>query len=110
MMERNGEFIISQIKQSVIRKENMRKNSRRPIGYQSISLVKYKKDYQMQLRYKQDATVFSSGFITPEMMRQCRELPSLQPDYGVVKTSPYIFYSAVFAFESLRKILDIASF
>lgn len=104
-MTADGEFILAQIKQNVLRKENMRKNSRRPIGFQSISLVKYKKDYQMQLRYS--SNIFKSGFITPEMLQQCKEIPSLQPDYGVVKTTPYIFYSSVFAFDKVVKILDI---
>lgn len=107
-MMKDGEFIVSQIKQNVLRKENMRKNSRRPIGFQSISLIKYKKDYQLQLRHHQSqATVYSSGFITPSMLQQCREIPSLQPDYGVVKTMPYIFYSSVFAFDNVLKVLGI---
>ena len=84
----------------------MRKNSRRPIGFQSISLVKYKKDYQQQLRYQQ-TSAYSSGFITAEMLRQCREMPSIEPDYGVVKTMPYIFYSSVFAFNNVLKLLNI---
>jgi hypothetical protein len=106
-MMKDGEFIVAQIKQNVLRKENMRKNSRRPIGFQSISLVKYKKDYQMQLRYQPHSTVYSSGFITPQMLQQCREMPSLQPDYGVTKTMPYIFYSSVFAFDNILKSLGI---
>lgn len=106
-MLKDGEFIISQIKQNVARKENMRKNSRRPIGFQSISLIKYKKDYLQQLRFNPQATVYSSGFITPEMLQQCHEMPSLQSDYGVVKTKPYIFYSSVFAFDKLLHKLEI---
>lgn len=107
-MMKDGEFIVAQIKQNVLRKENMRRNSRRPIGFQSISLIKYKKDYQLQLRYQQpQSTVYSSGFITPVMLQQCHEMPSLQPDYGVVKTMPYIFYSSVFAFDNVLKVLGI---
>lgn len=106
-MTQDGEFILSQIKQNVLRKENMRKNSRRPIGFQSISLVKYKKDYNQQLRFQPQATVYSSGFITPAMLQQCREIPSLQPDYGVVKLKPYIFYSSVFAFDNVLSVLSI---
>lgn len=109
MLMKDGEFIVAQIKQNVLRKENMRKNSRRPIGFQSISLVKYKKDYQLQLRYHPHSTIYSSGFITPQMLQQCREMPSLQPDYGVVKTKPYIFYSSVFAFDEILKLLNIRS-
>lgn len=108
-MIKDGDFIISQIKQNVARKENMRKNSRRPIGFQSISLIKYKKDYLQQLRFNPQTTVYSSGFITPEMLQQCREMPSLQPDFGVVKTKPYIFYSSVFAFDNLLDKLEINS-
>lgn len=106
MTMKDGEYIISQIKQNVLRKENMRKNSRRPIGFQSISLIKYKKDYQLQLRH-QPQTVYSSGFITPEMLKQCREMPSMEPDYGVVRMHPYIFYSSVFAFDTILSALDI---
>jgi abnormal spindle-like microcephaly-associated protein len=107
ILMKDGEFIVAQIKQNVLRKENMRKNSRRPIGFQSISLIKYKKDYQLQLRHQAQTTVYSSGFITPEMLQQCREMPSVNPDYGVVKTMPYIFYSSVFAFDNVLKILNI---
>jgi hypothetical protein len=106
MTMKDCEYIILQIKQNVQRKENMRKNSRRPIGYQSISLIKYKRDYQLQLRH-QPQTVYSSGFITPEMMKQCRQYPTFEPDYGVVRMHPYIFYSSVFAFESVLKSLGI---
>ena len=108
MMMKDGEFIMAQIKQNVARKENMRRNSRRPIGFQSISLIKYKKDYQLQLSH-QPQTVYSSGYITPDMMKQCRQFPTLEPDYGVVRMSPYIFYSSVFAFESVLKSLGIHS-
>jgi abnormal spindle-like microcephaly-associated protein len=104
---KDGEFIVSQIKNNVARKENMRRNSRRPIGFQSISLIKYKKDYQLQLRHQPQSTMFSSGFITPEMLQFCKELPSIEPDYGVVKTKPYIFYSSVFAFDTILKSLNI---
>ncbi|KAL7019821.1 hypothetical protein ACKWTF_011267 [Chironomus riparius] len=107
MMMKDGEYIMSQIKQNVLRKENMRKNSRRPIGFQSISLIKYKKDYQLQLRHQ--PTVYSSGFITAEMLKQCRQLPSLEPDYGVVRMHPYIFYSSVFAFDCVLAALDITN-
>lgn len=106
-MTRDGEFILWQIQQSVVRKETMRGNSRRPIGFQSISLVKYKRDYQQQLRFQPQATRFSSGFITPEMLQRCHEMPSIQPDYGVVKKRPYIFYSSVFAYEQLLKVLEL---
>lgn len=108
MMMKDGEFILAQIKQSVARKENMRRNSKRPIGFQSISLVKYKKDYQLQLSH-QPQTVYSSGYITPEMMKQCRQLPTLEPDYGVVRMHPYIFYSSVYAYETVLKSLGIHS-
>jgi abnormal spindle-like microcephaly-associated protein len=109
MLMKDGEFLLSQIKQMVIRKENMRRNSRRPIGFQSISLIKYKKDYQLQLRYKSNVNEFSSGFITPQMLQQCRELPSLNPDFGVVKLNPYIFYSSVFAYDCILKKLNISN-
>lgn len=107
MLMKDGEFILQQIKQLVIRKENMRRNSRRPIGFQSISLTKYKKDYQLQLRFKNNNNEFSSGFITAQMLQECREMPSLVSDFGVVKLKPYIFYSSVFAFDCILDILNI---
>lgn len=107
MLMKDGEFLLQQIRQMVIRKENMRRNSRRPIGFQSISLIKYKKDYQLQLRFKNNINEFSSGFITPLMLQQCREMPSLVSDFGVVKLKPYIFYSSVFAFDNILDILNI---
>lgn len=106
---KDGEFIMTQIKQNVLRKENMRRNSRRPIGFQSISLIKYKKDYQLQLRHQPHSmwSQFSTGFISAEMLKQCRKFPSIEPDYGVVRMHPYIFYSSVFAFDNVLNALDI---
>lgn len=109
MTSGDGVLILNQIKQNVTRKENMRKNSRRPIGFQSISLIKYKKDHQLQLGHQPAMTAFSSGYITPEMLKQCRQLPTLEPDYGVVRMHPYIFYSSVFAYETILTSLGIHS-
>ena len=106
MMQQDGSFVMSQIKVQVKRKENMRANSRKPIGFQSISLHKYQKDYQL-LQHNQYISQYSSGFITPAMLQQCKQMPSFAPDYGVVKTKPYIFYSSVFAYDQILRILDI---
>ncbi|CAO1438479.1 unnamed protein product [Diamesa tonsa] len=106
MMQQDGSYVMSQIKMQVKRKENMRRNCRKPIGFQSISLHKYQKDYQL-LQQNQHTSQYSSGFITPAMLQQCKQMPSFAPDYGVVKTKPYIFYSSVFAYDQILKILDI---
>ncbi|CAO1402944.1 unnamed protein product [Diamesa serratosioi] len=106
MMQQDGSFVMSQIRVQVKRKENMRANSKKPIGFQSISLHKYQKDYQL-LQQKQYISQYSSGFITPAMLQQCKQMPSFAPDYGVVKTKPYIFYSSVFAYDQILRILDI---
>lgn len=108
MLKQNGDFIMSQIKQNVLRKERMRKNSRRPIGFQSISLFMYKKDYLMQTD-QVSQNIYSSGYITAELLQRCRQLPSLIADYGVVRTKPYIFYSSVFAFDTILTKLNINS-
>lgn len=109
MMQQDGSFVMSQIKMQVKRKENMRTNSRKPIGFQSISLHKYQKDNQLlqQNQQNQHTSQYSSGFITPAMLQQCKQMPSFAPDYGVVKTKPYIFYSSVFAYDQILNILGI---
>lgn len=106
MMQQDGSYVMSQIKMQVKRKENMRTNSRKPIGFQSISLHKYQKDHQ-QVPHNQHTSQYSSGFITPAMLQQCKQMPSFAPDYGVVKTKPYIFYSSVFAYDQILNILGI---
>ena len=106
MTQQDGTFVMSQIKIQVKRKENMRTNSRKPIGFQSISLHKYQKDYQL-LQQNQHTSKYSSGFISPAMLQQCKQMPSIAPDYGVVKTTPYIFYSSVFAYDQVLQILEI---
>ena len=37
------------------------------------------------------------------MLQQCEQIPSFAPDYGVVKTKPYIFHSSVFAYYNVLK-------
>lgn len=36
-----------------------------------------------------------------------RELPHFDPDYGVVRGKPYVFYCSIYAFEIVLDILGI---
>lgn len=70
---------LRETKKLVLRKEKMRKNDGRP-PYGCLERP------------------------TPALMKAS---PNTEVDYGVVKKKPYIFYSSVFAFESILKSLDV---
>ena len=94
-------YILPQIKSLVQRMERMQNNRKKHVGFQSISLKKYQKEYQnQQVRMQEQA----SDPVTLKAL----PYPSIDPDYGVVKTTPYIFYSSVAAFDAVLHKLDIS--
>lgn len=95
MTNREALYILRNTKSLVSRKEKMRQNSKHPLGFNSISLQAYKKEKQF---LPQQQVVYGQNL---------KEVPALEPDYGVVKTKPYIFYSSVFAFETILDKLGI---
>uniref|UniRef100_A0A1A9W4G5 Abnormal spindle-like microcephaly-associated protein ASH domain-containing protein n=1 Tax=Glossina brevipalpis TaxID=37001 RepID=A0A1A9W4G5_9MUSC len=79
-------YMVRETKKLVARKEKMKQNVRKPI----LANV-FNNQQQQQL---------SSGFSS-------HALPSLEPDYGVIHTSPYTFISSVYAFDSVLQKLGI---
>lgn len=93
---RDANYILHNIQQLVARKEKMRQNSKRPLGFTSVSLQAYKKEKQF---LAQQQVIYG--------LQNLHDLPALEPDYGIIKAKPYIFYSSVFAFETILSKLDI---
>lgn len=93
-------YVLPQIKSLVLRMERMQNNRKKPVGYQSISLKKYQKEYQNQQIYMQEMA-------SDPISLRTLPFPSIDPDYGVVKTKPYIFYSSVAGFDAVLNKLNI---
>lgn len=92
---RDAFYILRNIQHLVARKEKIRQNSKRPIGFTSISLQAYKKENR---NLPQQQIIYGVNL---------KEEPALHPDYGVIKKKPYIFYSSVFAFKTIIDKLNI---
>ncbi|XP_035902874.1 protein abnormal spindle [Anopheles stephensi] len=78
MISKDAIYMLRETKKLVQRKEKMRKNVQRPVG----CLVAP----------------------NPQLMRT---VPALEPDYGVNRTKPYVFYSSVFGFERVLQKLEV---
>ncbi|XP_055848549.1 protein abnormal spindle [Episyrphus balteatus] len=80
-------YVVRETKKLVARKEKMKKNIRKPLMSAAV------RDHH--------GIVFGD-----------KALPSLEPDYGVIRNKPYVFISSVFGFDSvLSKLkIDIYSF
>ncbi|KAH8397669.1 hypothetical protein KR215_004538, partial [Drosophila sulfurigaster] len=76
-------YMVRETKKLVARKEKMKQNARKPL----ISAFS---------RYGQQTPTF-----------QPRSLPSLEPDFGIIRSSPYTFISSVFAFDTILSKLRI---
>ncbi len=98
MTNQEAIYILRQIRLLVVRKEKMRQNSKRPIGFFSISLQANKNKENKELMLQQQ---IKYG------LQNLKETPALEPDYGVIKKKPYIFYSSVFAFDTVLNQLEI---
>ncbi|XP_058467772.1 protein abnormal spindle [Malaya genurostris] len=78
MISREAIFMLRETRKLVQRKENMRKNVKKPVGC-----------------------------LVPPDPILLRMEPILAPDYGVIRSKPYVFYSSVFAFETVLNVLDV---
>lgn len=76
-------YMVRETKKLVARKENMKKNARKP----QVSIYG---------RQGQQLPTFSP-----------RSLPSLEPDFGIIRGRPYTFISSVFAFDTILSKLQI---
>ncbi|XP_034486425.1 protein abnormal spindle isoform X2 [Drosophila innubila] len=76
-------YMVRETKKLVARKEKMKQNARKPIV----------------------PTVSRYGQQTPSFLP--RSLPSLEPDFGIIRSSPYTFISSVFAFDTILCKLKI---
>ncbi|XP_055616188.1 protein abnormal spindle [Toxorhynchites rutilus septentrionalis] len=78
MISREAIYMLRETKKLVKRKENMRKNVKKPIGC-----------------------------LVPPDPSLMRMEPILEPDYGVIRSKPYVFYSSVFAFDTVLSRLNV---
>lgn len=96
-------YMVRETKKLVARKEKMKQNVRKPVvttstlssssaGSSSIRGLSQQQQQQQQQN-------FSS-----------RALPSLEPDYGVIRNKPYTFISSVYAFDTILYKLGIDIF
>uniref|UniRef100_A0A1B0BRY7 Abnormal spindle-like microcephaly-associated protein ASH domain-containing protein n=1 Tax=Glossina palpalis gambiensis TaxID=67801 RepID=A0A1B0BRY7_9MUSC len=90
MTTTDATYMLRETKKLVARKEKMKQNLRK------LSQTKFCNSPRQQQQLSQK---FSSHV-----------LPSLEPDYGVIRTSPYTFISSVFAFETVLHKLGIEIF
>ncbi|XP_055525020.1 protein abnormal spindle [Wyeomyia smithii] len=78
MISREAIYMLRETKKLVQRKEKMRKNVKKPVGC----------------------------LVPPDPTLMQME-PILGPDYGVIRSKPYVFYSSVFAFDMVLNVLDV---
>ncbi|EDV93118.1 protein abnormal spindle [Drosophila grimshawi] len=83
MTDTEAIYMVRETKKLVARKEKMKQNARKT----SASVIG---------RHGQQTPNFSP-----------RALPSLQPDFGIIRSSPYTFISSVFAFDTILSKLNI---
>lgn len=76
-------YVVRETKKLVARKEKMRQNVRKP------------------------TTTGLFGKASQKPIFNSRAYPSVEPDYGVIRTKPYIFVSSVFAFDTILQKLGI---
>lgn len=76
-------YMVRETKKLVARKEKMKQNARKP----------------------QPSVYGRQGQQLPSFPP--RALPSLEPDFGIIRGSPYTFISSVFAFDTILSKLQI---
>ncbi|ETN63476.1 microtubule binding protein [Anopheles darlingi] len=79
MISKDAVFMLRETKKLVQRKEKMRRNVQRP----------------------------PVGCLVPPSPQLMHTLPALEPDFGVDRSKPYVFYSSVFGFERVLQMLDV---
>ncbi|XP_065364471.1 protein abnormal spindle [Calliphora vicina] len=93
-------YMVRETKKLVARKEKMKQNVRKPVvttsSLGSSSSISSIRGLSQQQQQQQN---FSS-----------RALPSLEPDYGVIRNKPYTFISSVYAFDTILYKLGIDIF
>lgn len=83
-------YMVRETKKLVARKEKMKQNVRKPVA--AIT----------------QRGMTGSGSQQPNF--SSRALPSLEPDYGVIRNKPYTFISSVYAFDTILYKLGIDIF
>ena len=78
MISREAIYYLRETKKLVARKESMKKNVKKPFGC----------------------------FLPPNPLLM-RQHPSREPDFGIIKNKPYVFYSSVFAFDVVLNRLNV---
>ncbi|XP_017020547.1 protein abnormal spindle [Drosophila kikkawai] len=80
-------YMVRETKKLVVRKEKMKQNARKPLV---VPMGRYQTN---------KAPVFTKS-----------ALPSLEPDFGIIRFSPYTFVSSVFAFDTILCKLQVDMF
>uniref|UniRef100_A0A1I8MRZ1 Calponin-homology (CH) domain-containing protein n=1 Tax=Musca domestica TaxID=7370 RepID=A0A1I8MRZ1_MUSDO len=80
-------YMVRETKKLVARKEKMKQNVRKPV-----------------------AAITHRGVGSQQQNFSSRALPSLEPDYGVIRNKPYTFISSVYAFDTILYKLGIDIF
>ncbi|XP_073828241.1 microtubule assembly factor abnormal spindle [Musca autumnalis] len=80
-------YMVRETKKLVARKEKMKQNVRKPV-----------------------AATTQRGMASQQQNFSSRALPSLEPDYGVIRNKPYTFISSVYAFDTILYKLGIDIF
>lgn len=80
-------YMVRETKKLVVRKEKMKQNARKP---PVVPMGRYQTEK------------------TPVFTKSA--LPSLEPDFGIIRFSPYTFVSSVFAFDTILCKLQVDMF
>ncbi|XP_061402805.1 protein abnormal spindle [Musca vetustissima] len=81
-------YMVRETKKLVARKEKMKQNVRKPVA----------------------VAITQRGMGSQQQNFSSRALPSLEPDYGVIRNKPYTFISSVYAFDTILYKLGIDIF
>ena len=92
-------YMVRETKKLVARKEKMKQNVRKPSFTTFTALSSSSTNTRGLTQQQQQQQNFSS-----------RALPSLEPDYGVIRNKPYTFISSVYAFDTILYKLGIDIF
>jgi abnormal spindle-like microcephaly-associated protein len=73
--------------------------------YEAIYMLREtKKLVERKEKMKKNVKRPNGCIVSPTQMKQ---LPAIEPDYGVIRQKPYVFYSSVFAFDKVLEALSI---
>lgn len=95
-------YMVRETKKLVARKEKMKQNVRKPVVATATLASSF------------SSTASSIRGLSQQQQQQqnfsSRALPSLEPDYGVIRNKPYTFISSVYAFDTILYKLGIDIF